>query len=189
MTRIRFWQCIVPYLLLTMLLTSCGDKLTGGPGTAEPTANSTSSAAPNNSPTPTGSSLGSTSSLVPSAGPFACVDWVRFETPQRQYDKAGLVLIGKPVSRAGETRIYGHKATTHLVEVEQVLKGDPGDGNLRISSMPPTCTGGESYPDGDPLDPNQRVIIFATMQGGDWFTMTPAQGVLPFQQGTELPFH
>ncbi len=179
MKRIRLWRCLLSSLLLTMLLTSCGDKLTGGPGTAEPTPNSTSSASPNNPPI---------SSLVPSGGPFACVEWVQFETPQDQYDKAGVVLIGKSVSRAGETSIYGHKATTHLVEVEQVLKGDPGDGNLRIS-MPPTCTGGESYPDGDPLDPNQRVIIFATKQGGDWFTMTPAQGVLLFQQGTELPFH
>lgn len=139
--------------------------------------------------------LGSGCSLVPSGGPVpsggseTCVDWVRFETPQDQYDNASVVLIGKSVSRAGETSIYGYKATTHLVEVEQVLKGDPGDGNLRISSMPPTCTAGETYPDGDPLDPNQRVIIFATKQGGDWFTMTPAQGVLPFPQGTELPFH
>ncbi|MGX1162146.1 hypothetical protein FBY31_3797 [Arthrobacter sp. SLBN-100] len=100
-----------------------------------------------------------------------------------------MVLIGKSVSRAGETSIYGYKATTHLVEVEQVLKGDPGDGNLRISSMPPTCTVGETYPEGDPLDPNQRVIIFAAEQGGDWFTITPTQGVLPFQQGAQLPFH
>lgn len=136
---------------------------------------------PSGGPVPSGGT-------VSSGDPVACVDWVRFETPQDQYDKAGAVLIGKSESRVGETSIYGYKATTHLVEVEQVLKGDPGDGNLRISSMPPTCTGGETYPDGDPLDPNQRVIIFATKQGGDWFTMTPAQGVLPFQQGTELPF-
>jgi hypothetical protein len=189
MKRVRLWQCIVPCLPLTMLLTSCGDRMTGGPGTAEPTPNSTSSASPSNSPMPTSSILGSTSSLAPSGDPVACIDWVRFETPQDQYDKAGVVLIGKSVSHAGETSIYGSKATTHFVEVELVLKGDPGDGNLRISSMPPTCTGGESYPDGDPLDTNQRVIIFATKQGADWFTMTPAQGVVPFQQGTELPFH
>jgi hypothetical protein len=182
MKRIRLWQRIAPYLLLTMLLTSCGDKMTGGPGTEEPTPN------PTNSPTPTSSLLGSTSGLDPSAGPFACVDWVWFGTPQDLYDNAGLVLIGKSVSRAGETTIYGHKAMTHLVEVEHVLKGEPREGNLRISSMPPTCNGGESYPDGDPLDPNQRVIIFAQKQGSEWFTMTPAQGVLPFQQGAELPF-
>jgi len=100
-----------------------------------------------------------------------------------------MVLIGKSVSQVGETTIYGSQATTHLVEVERVLKGDPGDGNLRISSMPPTCTVGESYPDGDPLDTAERVIIFATKQGAEWFTMTPAQGVLPFPQGSNLPFH
>lgn len=177
MKRIRLWRCLIPSLLLTMLLTSCGDRVTGGPGTAEPTANSTSSIP------------GSTSSPVTSGGPVACVDWVRFETPQDQYDKAAVVLIGKPVSQVGETTIYGSKATTHLVEVEQVLKGNPGDGNLRISSMPQTCSGSESYLDGDPLDTSQRVIIFATKQGGEWFTMTPAQGVLPFPQGSELPFH
>jgi hypothetical protein len=182
MKHIRVRQGLVPYLLLAMLLTACGDKMPRGPGTADPNAK------PSNSPKPTSSLHGSTSDLDPSGGPFACVDWVRFDT-RDLYDNAGLVLIGTSVSRAGETTIYGHKAMTHLVEVEQVIKGGPRDGNLRISSMPPTCTGGESYPDGDPLDPNQRVIIFAKKQGGDWFTVTPAQGVLPFPQGAELPFH
>jgi hypothetical protein len=100
-----------------------------------------------------------------------------------------VVLIGRSVSRSGETSIYGSKAATHVVEVEQVLKGGPGEGSFRISSMPPTCTGAESYPEGDPLDTAQRVIIFATKQGAEWFTMTPAQGVLPSPKGTELPFH
>ncbi|MDR6508607.1 hypothetical protein J2805_004324 [Arthrobacter oryzae] len=176
MERIRLWRCLIPFLLLTMLLTSCGDRVTGGPGTAEPTPKTTTSIP------------GSTSSPVQNGGPFACVDWVRFETPQDLYDNAGLVLIGKPASRAGETSIYGHKATTHLVEVEQVLKGNPGKGNLRITSPPPTCAVGGSYPDGDPLDTAERVIIFASKQGDEWFTITPAQGVLPFPQGSKLPF-
>lgn len=64
MKRIRLWQCIIPYLLLSMLLTSCGDKMTGGPGTAEPTPNSTSSASPD-SPSATSSILGSTSTTQP----------------------------------------------------------------------------------------------------------------------------
>ena len=156
-------------LLVSLLGSGCSDVSSGG-------------SVPSGGPVASGGPLSS-------SGPIACVDWVRFETPQDQYDNAGMVLIGKSVSRAGETSIYGYKATTHLVEVEQVLKGDPGDGNLRISSMPPTCTVGETYPEGDPLDPNQRVIIFAAKQGGDWFTITPTQGVLPFQQGAQLPFH
>ncbi|WP_284751822.1 hypothetical protein [Arthrobacter sp. efr-133-R2A-120] len=160
-----------------MLLTSCGEKVAGGPGTAEPTAKASDSV------------LGSASSPGPDGGTVACVDWVRFETPQDQYDKVSLVVIGKSVSQVGKTSIYGSKATTHLVEVERVLKGNPGEENLRISSMPQTCSGSDSYLDGDPLDAAERVIIFATRQGGEWFTMTPAQGVLPFPKGAELPFH
>lgn len=136
---------------------------------------------PNGEPVP---SVGT----VQSGGTVACVDWVQFKSPQDQYDHAGAVLIGKSVSRAGETSIYGYKATTHLVEVGQVLKGDPGNGTLRISSMPPTCTAGGSYPDGDPLDADQRVLIFATKHGGEWFTMTPSQGVLPSKKVLSFPF-
>ena len=168
---------LIPSLLLTILLTSCGHNGTERPGTTDPMTN-VMSAAPSTPASP-----------ADSDGPFACVDWVRFDTPQDQYNNAGLVLIGKSVSRAGETNIYGHTAITHLVEVEQVLKGDPGERNLHITSTPPTCTAGESYPDGDPLDTAERVIIFASKQGTEWFTITPAQGVLPFPQGSTLPFH
>lgn len=65
MKRIRLWQCIVPYLILTMLLTSCGDKMTGGPGTPEPTANSTSTTSFTKPPTPTSSMHDSTSTTQP----------------------------------------------------------------------------------------------------------------------------
>jgi hypothetical protein len=132
--------------------------------------------------------LGSGCGIVPGGGAETCVDWVRFESPQDQYDQAGIVLIGRSVGEDGETSLYGYRATTHRIEVERVLKGDPGAGILRVSSTPQTCTGGESYPDGDPLATDQRVIIFATQQGTEWFTLTPAQGILPFQQGKELPF-
>jgi hypothetical protein len=132
--------------------------------------------------------LGTGCGIVPGSGAEMCVDWVRFASAQEQYDQAGMVLIGKSVGEDGETSIYGYKATTHLIDVERVLKGDPGDGTLRVSSTPATCTGGDSYPDGDPLATNQRAIVFATQQDGEWFTLTPAQGVLPFPQGKKLPF-
>lgn len=126
--------------------------------------------------------------LVPGAGTAVCVDWVWFETPQAQFDEAKLVVIGKPVRRDGETAIYGYAGQAHVVEVESVLKGRPGPGPLRIVSMPPTCTGGEVYPDGDPLDTTRRVLIYATEQNDQWFTMTPAQGVVLFDRGARLPF-
>ena len=127
-------------------------------------------------------------SLLPGAHTEACVDWVHFETPQERVREAGLVLIGKPVGRDGETSIYGYPAQIHLVEVEAVLKGDPGPGRLRIASMPLTCTGGVSYPEGDPFDANRRMLTYASRQNGDWFTMTPAQGAVAFEPGAQLPF-
>ena len=127
--------------------------------------------------------------FLPGAGAEVCVDWVWFETPKAQFDAAELVVIGKPVRRDGETAIYGYAGRAHVVEVETVLKGQPGPGPLRIVSMPPTCTGGETYPDGDPLETTRRVLIYATEQNQQWFTMTPAQGVLPFDRGDRLPFN
>jgi hypothetical protein len=132
--------------------------------------------------------LGSGCEIIPSSGTETCVEWVRFESPQDQYDKAAAVLIGRSVSEDGKTAIYGYQATGHLIQVDEVLKGSPGTGNVRILSMPQTCTGGKSYPDGDPLQTSERVIIFATQQGRDWVTMTPEQGVFPFPKGAELPF-
>jgi hypothetical protein len=162
-------------LLVIVLGTGCGIEPSGG-------------AAPSSGNQPS-SGIGPSGGAVPGGGAVACVDWVRFESAQDQYDYAGLAVIGKPVGEDGETSIYGYKATTHLIEVERALKGEPGDGTIRVSSTPMTCTaGGESYPDGDPLDTDQRLIIFATRQGTDWFTLTPAQAVLPFPQGKELPF-
>jgi len=44
------------------------------------------------------------------------------------------------------------------------------------------------HPDGDPLDTTRRVLIYATEQNDQWFTMTPAQGVVLFDRGARLPF-
>ncbi|NUP58147.1 MAG: hypothetical protein HOQ06_01555 [Pseudarthrobacter sp.] len=167
-------------LLVIVLGTACGIPASGSPAPISDVQTG-GAAVP-------GSGIETPSGVVPDSGAVACVDWVRFESPQDLYDHAGMVLIGKPAGEDGETSIYGYRATRHLVEVERVLKGEPGGGTVRISSTPVTCTaGGESYPDGDSLDTDQRVIIFASKQGTDWFTLTPAQGVLPFE-GKQLPF-
>lgn len=115
-----------------------------------------------------------------------CVDWVSFETMQQRFDHAGAVLIGKPLKRDGETRSYGYQANVHEVEVEQVLKGGLKFGTVRVAAMPVTC--GKTYPAGDPLDDGDRKLMFLTNQNGEWFTMTPEQGVVRFPAGTPLPF-
>lgn len=55
---------------------------------------------------------------------------------------------------------------------------------MRISSMPDPCTGLVKYPDGDPLDTSEPLLIFANQQDGEWFTLTPSHGTLPFAQET-----
>lgn len=126
--------------------------------------------------------------LFPGHQSETCVDWIRFETPQELFDDAALVVVGKPTATDGETSVYGYTARIHLVEVETVLKGQPGPGPLRIASTPQTCTGGVSYPHGDPLDGSQRMLIYASYQQGEWFTLTPAQGAVPLERGATLPF-
>ena len=110
--------------------------------------------------------------VLPVARGEVCADWVLFEKPQDQFNEAGLVLIGKPAGRDGETSIYGYTAQIHVVEIETVLKGELEPGQLHIASMPATCTQGVSYPDGDPLDQRRRMLIYANKQNGYWFTMT-----------------
>ena len=124
--------------------------------------------------------------LLPAPRTDVCADWVRFDSMQQRFDQAAAVVIGKPLKRDGETQIYGYQATVHSVEVEQVLKGTLGPGNVRIASMPVTC--GKTYPDGDPLDAGDRQLLFLTQQNGEWFTMTPDQGSAPFPTGSPLPF-
>lgn len=126
--------------------------------------------------------------LLPQPRSEACVDWIHFETPQDQFKEASLVVVGTPVGRDGETSIYGYQVQIHLVDIESVYKGNPEPGPLRVASMPLTCTGGISYPEGDPLDGHRRMLIYATRQNGYWFTMTPAQGAVSFEQDEKLPF-
>jgi hypothetical protein len=116
------------------------------------------------------------------------MDRIRFETPQELFDGAALVVVGTPKGREGKTSIYGYSAQVHVVEVETVFKGQTGPGPLFVASTPETCTGGVSYPRGDPLDGQQRMLIYASHQQGGWFTLTPAQGSVPFEQGAALPF-
>jgi hypothetical protein len=113
-----------------------------------------------------------------------CVDWVRFETPQETFDQAELVIVGSGTERDGTESIYDAEAHSYRVDVAEVLKGDLPSGTVRVSSMPVTCTEGSQYPDGDPLDTASDVLIFANRNEGQWFALTPFDGVLPYSQDT-----
>jgi len=119
-----------------------------------------------------------------------CVSWVDFETPQDAYDDARLVVRGEVGAITGTRAVLGVQATVHAVTVVEVLKGDDPGSTIEVASTPITCTGGELYPDGDPLDVTGDVILFL----GDppdthgWRLITPFDGVLPAPADGTLPF-
>lgn len=70
------------------------------------------------------------------------------------------------------------------MQIDEVLKGDVSPETTRVTSMPITCTEGNQYPDGDPLDTNERIIVFASTSNGEWFTLAPRDGTLPYSTDT-----
>jgi hypothetical protein len=121
----------------------------------------------------------------------SCPGWVDFETPQDLYDDARLVVTGEAEPAGGDVLLYGAEATVYRIHVDDVLKGDPGDGDLLVASTPFSCGGqNDPSPDGDPLDIDGEVILFLfrTEAGDGWRTATPLQGVLPMPDDGVLPF-
>ncbi|WP_133185525.1 hypothetical protein [Arthrobacter sp. Bz4] len=118
---------------------------------------------------------------------IACPSWAISDDPQDHFEAATLVVVSSIVERDGETAIYGVEAHTYRVSIEKVRKGDLADQAIRVTAMPDPCTGEAVYPDGDPFETMDRVIIFASEQEGEWFTLTPFGGVISFPEGTESP--
>ncbi|MFJ6003590.1 hypothetical protein [Arthrobacter sp. NPDC092385] len=110
----------------------------------------------------------------------SCADWVQFDSVQDRYDEATAVFVASKGEREGTTTIYGVDAHTHSMRVDEVVKGELADEDIRITSMPITCTEGDQYPDGDPLETSDRIIVFANSIDGQWFTLTPDDGTLPY---------
>ena len=127
----------------------------------------------------------------------ACASWAGYETPQDMYNEAELVLVGEVLERDGEVQVPpgGPTATAraYRFEVQDVLKMSP-DGDIaagdtvRIAAMADGCSPGVEYADEDQLEVDGRIIFFGREDSGAWMTLSPVQGVLPFPEGTPLPF-
>lgn len=115
---------------------------------------------------------------------ITCPSWAGFPIPQEKYDAAELVVVASSIQRDGTARIFGVEAHSYQVQIDEVIKGDLPEGDVRISSMPDPCTGTAKYPGGDPLVTSERILIFANQQDGEWFTLTPRDGILPYSPET-----
>jgi len=121
-----------------------------------------------------------------------CVSWVWFESPADALTAADLVVRTHGGAGArGTVEAFGVAAAVHTVRVAEVLRGaGPGVGDeIDVVSTPVTCTGGGTYPDGDPLDaPGDLVLLLHhDDEAGGWRTLTPTQGVVPPDADGGLP--
>lgn len=152
-------------------LVGCADagSAGGSPAPAEGTAGGVAGEAPEGAAEETSGDL---LEGLPGGG-VACVDWVRFVTPEEAAADAGAVLLGTVVERDGTARMFGVEAHRWLFEVDEVLeRPDPGSSRVNPAAEPPpelevspgeqisivstpeTCGGADNpYPGGDPLDP------------------------------------
>ncbi|WP_314254240.1 hypothetical protein [Streptomyces sp. DSM 40907] len=114
----------------------------------------------------------------------ACPEWPVYSNPQEALKDADYVVTADVTERVGNEAVFGTEAHAYSVSIKglPVLKGDDiGYSNLKVISTPQKCSGGDPYPDGDPLREGQRVILFLTREDpkGTWRTITPDHGVLP----------
>lgn len=120
---------------------------------------------------------------------ITCVDPVDFETPADAAESASLVVVGTVTGSAGERAYYQETAPVHRFAVESVLKGELTSRTIEVASVPQTCNGeAGSFPDGDPLDTDQRVELFLFEAKGEYRLITPWDGVAAAPAGEPLPW-
>ncbi|WP_250445472.1 hypothetical protein [Actinotalea sp. C106] len=125
------------------------------------------------------------------SGTQTCVDWVDFASPADALVDAELAVTGEVLEAIDTAELYGVQATVWSVRVTDApLVGDPPEADeIRVISTPVTCTGDEIYPEGDPLDTADPLVLVLTSDAadGDWRTITPRQGAVPAGPDGELP--
>jgi FlaG/FlaF family flagellin (archaellin) len=122
----------------------------------------------------------------------SCVSWVSYETPaDAMADAVVVVRTEGPMTAVATTELFGAEANVLLVPVHHVHKGtDVSVGqDLEVTSTPVTCSGGEVYPEGDPLDATGTLILFLFWDEAlpGWRTITPLQGVVSTTSDGEVP--
>ena len=129
----------------------------------------------------------------------SCASWVGYETPQDMYDDSFLVIKGVVGPESGVLELETGDGVLHDVAVEAVHRVEVEGDTVQVASPRDYCTENPPQP-ADPLVEGERVLLFLrwagnvpgsgidTDLGGPYSTLTPFQGVLPFPEGSELPF-
>lgn len=118
----------------------------------------------------------------------ACPSWADFSDPDVAYRQADLVAVGHVGGRDGTIATEFGEVRAYTFDVDALVKGDASATSVRIGSRADPCDGGDGYANGDALATTKRVIVYAMRDDGGLVTLTPAQGVTAFPEGTPLPF-
>jgi hypothetical protein len=125
---------------------------------------------------------------------------VRFDDAQAMYDEAEFVVEAVVDRTNGELRYETGPGVSHAVDIEQVHKGGVSFDTISVSAPRDYCTENPPDPSDDPLVEGERVLLFLRLLDESyqdpgsgaalekWTVLTPWQGVLPVEAGTELPF-
>lgn len=116
-----------------------------------------------------------------------CVDWVLYDTPQDAAANADAVVIGRVPSLDATTRLYDLDVHVWNVEVESWVQGEGEADEISVVSAPRTCETGSPYPDGDPLETDDEVMLFLSYEGNSVRTITGYQGVIVAPADRTLP--
>lgn len=118
----------------------------------------------------------------------ACPGWVDYSDPNDAFAAADAVVIGHLLERDGTMADDFGEARAYTFDVEEVHKGEVQGPRVRIGSRADTCDGGDGYVSGDLLATDERILVYLVEVTGGLMTLTPGQGVVPFDEGAVLPF-
>jgi len=119
-----------------------------------------------------------------------CRDYVSFEgDPAALAEAADLVFVGEVLGDDGVELFNEVDASAYTIRVDEVLKGDVSESELRVISIPDGCTTpGEpaDYSRGNQLEVEGKAQFFLSMTGGKWTTFSPFEGATPLGPNDEL---
>ena len=118
-----------------------------------------------------------------------CVDSIGPLSTAEAGEQAAIVVVGTVTGSAGERSIYQESSPVHGFSVEAVVKGELDATEIEVAAVPITCNGPAGpFPDGDPLDTDDRVELFLVDDDGQYRLLTPWDGVVAAPEGEPLPW-
>ena len=118
-----------------------------------------------------------------------CIDYIDLSDHAVKAGVAELVFVGEVTGTDGVTELSGVDAAAHTVRIDEVLKGEFSESEIRVVSVSDPCSGkDQDYPGGDPLDRTGPAEFFLVKNEGVWTTLSPYEGAVTIGDDGMLPW-